>query len=75
MKVEFKYDIGDTVKTPLDQVGYIETCAYEGSNKIKYYVIFDKDSGKWIYEELLVILNYKPIGLAGGTLNTFIQDL
>lgn len=53
MKVEFKFNIGDDVKTSLGSIGIIETCALFDDGSIQYSVK-TKDSNMWWKEIHLI---------------------
>lgn len=52
MKVEFKYEIDQKVKTFFGDVGIIELAAIDDKNLIKYYVQRSNDS-QWFKESQL----------------------
>lgn len=50
MKVDFKFEIDQTVQTKLTGTGIIEMTALDDHNNITYYVRYASGIGSWVKE-------------------------
>lgn len=59
MKIEFKFEPDQLVKTSLGDEGLIESCAYHLSNSLivkRYFITFKGGNGAWWDEDKLEAL-------------------
>jgi hypothetical protein len=50
MKVEFKFDINQKVKTVFGDIGFVQMCCIDDEKHIKYWVQRNQDS-QWMKEK------------------------
>lgn len=52
MTVDFKFSVGQAIKTCFDDIGVVEMCGIDDSDDKKYFVMREKEN-KWFRESQL----------------------